>query len=63
MTTEILYVPQMAKRLGRSKAAIRSAHQRKADWLPPAFHMGRLLAWRSDDVESFLKARAKKTAK
>lgn len=60
MSTDVIYVAQMAERLGRTKAAIRAGHRRGVDWLPPAFRMGRLLAWRPADVDAFLKARAKK---
>ena len=58
--TDVLYVPQLAAKLGRTEAAIRSAVNRGADWLPPPFPMGRRLAWRREDVDAFLKAQAKK---
>jgi predicted DNA-binding transcriptional regulator AlpA len=57
---QILYVPQLAAILGRTEAAIRSAVNRGADWLPPSFPMGRRLAWRREDVDSFLAQQAKK---
>lgn len=57
---QILYVPQLAAMLGRTEAAIRSAVNRGADWLPPSFPMGRRLAWRRNDVEAFLAQQAKK---
>lgn len=57
---EVLYVPQLAAKLGRTDAAIRAAVNRGADWLPPPFTMGRRLAWRSVDVDKFLADRAKK---
>lgn len=63
MTTqqpEVLYVPQLAAKLGRTEAAIRAAVNRGADWLPPSFPMGRRLAWRAVDVDAFLRERAKK---
>jgi hypothetical protein len=45
MSTEaqVLYVPDMAKLLGRTEAAIRSAVARGgADWLPPRVNTRRL---------------------
>jgi predicted DNA-binding transcriptional regulator AlpA len=59
--SEVLYVPDLARKLGRTEAAIRTAVNRKADWLPPAFSMGRRLAWRVTDVDKFLAAQAGKT--
>jgi len=55
----VLYVHDLAAMLGRTEAAIRAAVSRGAEWLPPAFPMGRRLAWRAEDVDAFLKARAK----
>lgn len=61
-TADVLYVEDMARKLGRTEAAIRQALNRGADWLPPAFKMGRRLAWRPADVDRFLEERAKVTA-
>lgn len=61
-TTDVLYVADLAKKLGRTEAAIRAAVNRGADWLPPSFTMGRRLAWRTADVDKFLAQRAKKGA-
>lgn len=61
--TDVLYVPQLAAKLGRTEAAIRSAVNRGADWLPPPFPMGRRLAWRREDVDAFLKAQARNTGR
>lgn len=57
---DVIYSDGLGKRLGKTAAAIRAAHQRRAEWLPPSFRMGRRLAWRTVDVDAFLKARAKK---
>lgn len=59
----VLYVPDLARTLGRTEAAIRTAVNRGAAWLPPSFHMGRRLAWRREDVDKFLAAQAKNTAR
>jgi predicted DNA-binding transcriptional regulator AlpA len=56
---DVLYIPDMAKKLGRSEAAIRSAVARGADWLPLHFHMGHRVAWREADVNAFLRKQAK----
>lgn len=58
---QVLYVPQLAAQLGRTEAAIRSAVNRGAAWLPPSFQMGRRLAWRKEDVDKFLKDQSTKT--
>lgn len=60
---DVLYVPDLAQKLGRTDAAIRAAVNRGADWLPPSFPMGRRLAWRRADVDSFLAAQAKNTGR
>jgi predicted DNA-binding transcriptional regulator AlpA len=60
---QVLYVPDMAKMLGRTEAAIRTAVNRGAEWLPPSFPMGRRIAWRRADVDAFIAAQAKKTAR
>lgn len=64
-TTEpdVLYVADLARKLGRTESAIRAGVNRSVDWLPPAFPMGRRLAWRRVDVESFLAAKAKNTGR
>jgi len=57
MSTEapdVLYVDDLAKKLGRTEAAIRSAVARGgADWLPPRLNTRRL-SWRRATVDEFL---------
>lgn len=60
---QVLYVPDLARRLGRTEASIRSAVNRDADWLPPPFPMGRRLAWRVSDVDEFIAKQAKGVGK
>lgn len=55
---DVLYVADLAKKLGRTEAAIRAAINRSAEWLPKPFPMGRRLAWRREDVDAFLKNQA-----
>ena len=57
---EVLYVADLARMLGRTEAAIRAAVNRGVDWLPPAWPMGRRLAWRRCDVDAFLAKQAAK---
>ncbi len=61
--SEVIYVSQLATLLGRTEAAIRSAINRGADWLPKPFPMGRRLAWRRVDVDRFLAEQAKNTGR
>jgi predicted DNA-binding transcriptional regulator AlpA len=65
MTTEqdVLYVPQLAAKMGRTESSIRSAVTRGADWLPPRLQLGARLAWRRATVDAFLKAREQKAAR
>jgi hypothetical protein len=59
----VLYVADLAKKLGRTEAAIRAGVNRDADWLPPRLK-GHRLAWRTVTVDAFLAAqeRPKKRA-
>jgi predicted DNA-binding transcriptional regulator AlpA len=54
----VLYVPDLARMIGRTESAIRAGVQRGVDWVPPAFNMGRRLAWRREDVDAWLANRA-----
>lgn len=60
---QILYVAQLAAALGRTESAIRAAVNRGSTWLPPPFPMGRRLAWRREDVDSFMAQQAKNTGR
>jgi hypothetical protein len=55
MEPEILHVPELARMLGRSEAAIRSAVQVMPDWLPPFFKQGARICWRLESVRKFLR--------
>lgn len=56
---DILYVADMAKKYGKTEAAIRQAVSRGADWLPKPFRMGNRIAWRAVDVDRFLAAQSR----
>ncbi|PKI24941.1 hypothetical protein CXB65_06010 [Pseudomonas monteilii] len=55
MDPEIIHIPELAKLLGRSESAIRSALQVQAAWLPPSFRQGQRICWRLESVRIFLK--------
>lgn len=54
MEPEIIHIPELAIMLGRSEAAIRSARQAGAPWLPPSFKQGGRVCWRVSTVRAFL---------
>ena len=56
--SEILYVPELARIMGRTEAALRGAINRGADWVPPSFHIGRRIAWRRHDVDAWFAKQA-----
>jgi predicted DNA-binding transcriptional regulator AlpA len=61
--SDVLYVHELAKKLGRTESAIRSAVNRAADWLPPRMELGGRLAWRRSTVDRWLADREKVAAK
>lgn len=50
----VLYVEDVAAKLGRSEAAIRHAIARQLWWLPKPFRMGARWAWLPGDIEAHL---------
>ncbi len=50
---DTLYMEDMVKKTGRTAAAIRQGVYRDAPWLPPAFKMGKFLAWDRVEAEQF----------
>lgn len=58
--SELLYIPQMAARMGRTEAAIRAGVQRNAKWLPPSFKSGAKIAWRKSTADQFFADQEKK---
>lgn len=60
--SQVLYVPDLARMLNRTEAAIRSAVGRGgADWLPPRLNTRRL-SWRRETVDAFLRGLEMKPA-
>lgn len=62
MSADVLYVADLARKLGRTEGAVRMAVSRGAAWLPPAFKLGRRVAWRTSDVDAWLAKQAKEKA-
>lgn len=62
--SDVLYIPDMARKLGRTEAAIRAAVQRdrsrgsRKKALPPAFKLGSMWCWRVADVDAWLARKA-----
>jgi hypothetical protein len=55
MEQEIINVPELAKLLGRSESAIRTALCRMPEWMPPHFKQGSRICWRLESVRRFLR--------
>lgn len=54
---DILYVADMARKFGKSERALRGLIHRKSEAIPPPMKLGKLYAWRRQEVESWLEAR------
>lgn len=54
MSAALLYVPQLAERLGMTETAVRCAVQRRSAAIPAPVRLGRRIAWRERDVERWL---------
>lgn len=57
-SADVLYVPDIARKFGRTEAAIRMAVNRGAEWLPKPFKQGSRIAWLAEDVDRFLRERS-----
>lgn len=60
MTSDVLFLPDLARRLGLTEAAVRG-HLRRGNFtaVPKPFRLGqRRLAWRLTDYETWLAKRA-----
>lgn len=53
----VLYVPELAKMMGRTEAAIRASVNRQSDDIPPRLLIGRRICWRRETVQQWLKDR------
>ncbi len=50
---EVYYIPDIAKILGKSEAAIHMGISRKVTWLPPPGRVGTKLAWDRKEFDAF----------
>lgn len=60
MEQEVLYVPELAKMLGLSEAAVRGHYYRRSGAIPKGFKLGAKLAWRKASVLEFLAERERR---
>jgi len=51
---DIIYIPEMAKRLDRTEAAIRMAIQEGRDTVPRHFKIGRRICWTEEIYQKWL---------
>lgn len=52
--SEVIYVADLARILGRTEASVREAIRRDVQWLPEGFKMGVRHCWLRADVMQFL---------
>jgi len=57
----IIYIPEMAQRLGRTEAAIRSALQEGRDTVPRYFKIGRRVCWTEEIYQAWLNKQIEKS--
>lgn len=57
---EVLYVPDLAKLLGLTEAAVRGHYYRRSGAIPKGFKLGAKLAWRRATVIEFLAERERR---
>ncbi len=53
--SDLLYVKDIADKLGTTEAAVRSRVQRRDGSIPPFFWMGKRIVWRVETVDQWLK--------
>lgn len=52
--SEVIYVADLARILGRTEASVREGIRRGVPWLPKGFKMGIRHCWLREDVMQFL---------
>lgn len=60
--SDVLYIADLAAKIGRTEAAVRAAIYRGSKDLPRPFKLGGRHAWRTADVDAWLEQRAKKAS-
>ncbi len=58
---EILYVADLARKLGRTESGVRMAVHRRSESVPPHFMLAGRIAWRAEDVTTWLRKKAGKS--
>lgn len=64
MSADVIYIEDVAKRLGKTETAVRALFHRdsklgsRKKTLPPAIRIGRRIAWRVADFDAWLAAKA-----
>ena len=61
MDAEVLYVPDLARMLGMTEAAVRGHFYRRSGANPKGFKLGAKLAWRRATVLQFLEERERRS--
>ena len=56
---EILYIADLARRLGRTESGVRMAVHRRSESVPPHFKLGNRIAWNAADVTAWLRKKAR----
>lgn len=52
--SDVLYIPELAHKLGTTEAAIRGHIKRRTNAIPPWFYRGTRIAWRPETVDKWL---------
>jgi len=58
--SDVIYLPELARKLGMTEAAVRGHIQRRTDAIPPYFWLGKRIAWRSKSVDGWLEKKGRK---
>lgn len=68
MSSDVLYIPELAAKIGKTEVAVRAQVHRDAKVgtrkkvLPAPFKLGGKLAWRRADVDAWLERKAGATS-
>lgn len=56
--SDVMYLPEVARKLDMTEAAVRGHIQRRTDAIPPYFHLSqRKLAWRRETFDEWIRNR------
>lgn len=54
LQSEVIFVPELARLMGMTEAAVRGHYYRRSGAIPKGFKLGAKLAWRRETVREFL---------